>query len=136
MDHPRPDPVPRSIAAVAGLVAGAWGLAVTELVASLSPRLRPPVIDVGDRVIDRVPAAVKTWAIRWFGTGDKVALLVGISLVLSDSSPPSASTSRRLSRSRMRRPMRTRPAALGVTAPAPVARRSPAFTRASNSRGS
>ena len=75
--------MPRSIAAVAGLVAGAWGLAVTELVASLSPRLRPPVIDVGDRVIDRVPAAVKTWAIRWFGTGDKVALLVGISLVLA-----------------------------------------------------
>ncbi len=40
------------------------------------------MLDVGDRVIDRVPSALKDLAIAWFGTNDKVALLVGIGLVL------------------------------------------------------
>ncbi len=76
-------PVPAPIAAVAGLVGGAWGLAVAELAAAVSPRLSSPMVDVGDRVIDRVPAPVKTLAISWFGTNDKLALLVGISVVLA-----------------------------------------------------
>lgn len=62
---------------------GAWGLAVAELAAAVSPRLSSPMVDVGDRVIDRVPAPVKTLAISWFGTNDKLALLVGISVVLA-----------------------------------------------------
>ena len=50
--------------------------------AATSERLRSPVIDVGDRVIDLVPAAIKDLAIALFGTNDKIALLVGIGLAI------------------------------------------------------
>jgi DMSO/TMAO reductase YedYZ molybdopterin-dependent catalytic subunit len=40
------------------------------------------VIDVGDRVVDNVPPPVKDLAISLFGTADKVALLVGIGVLL------------------------------------------------------
>ena len=68
---------------LAGLVSGAGGLAVAEVVAAASPRLRSPVLDVGDRAIDAVPAPVKRLAIEWFGTNDKLALLVGILAVVA-----------------------------------------------------
>jgi len=45
-----------------------------------------PVGAVGARVIDRVPAAVKRWAISLFGTTDKVALQVGILILLGFAS--------------------------------------------------
>jgi DMSO/TMAO reductase YedYZ molybdopterin-dependent catalytic subunit len=69
--------------AVAGLVAAAAGLAVAELTSAASDRLQSPVLDVGDRVVDSVPNSVKTLAIDWFGTNDKVALLSGIGAVLA-----------------------------------------------------
>ena len=68
--------------AVAGLVAAAAGLAVAELTSAASDRLQSPVLDVGDRVIDGVPNSIKTLAIDWFGTKDKLALLTGIGVVL------------------------------------------------------
>jgi len=40
--------------------------------------LQSAVLDVGDRVVDSVPNSIKTLAIDWFGTKDKVALLTGI----------------------------------------------------------
>jgi DMSO/TMAO reductase YedYZ molybdopterin-dependent catalytic subunit len=67
----------------AGVVAGAAGIAVAELIASLSRQVQSPVLDVGDRVIDRVPAWLKNLAIDWFGTNDKIALLVGIGSILT-----------------------------------------------------
>jgi len=45
--------------------------------------MRSPVLDVGDRVIDRVPTWLKDLAIEWFGTNDKQALLAGIGAVLA-----------------------------------------------------
>jgi DMSO/TMAO reductase YedYZ molybdopterin-dependent catalytic subunit len=66
-----------------GLVAATVALGVAELCSAASPALRSPVLDVGDRVIDAVPVPVKELAIAWFGTADKVALLVGIGLVLA-----------------------------------------------------
>jgi len=45
--------------------------------------LRSPVIDVGNKVVDLVPASVKDLAISWFGTNDKAALLVGIGVVVA-----------------------------------------------------
>jgi DMSO/TMAO reductase YedYZ molybdopterin-dependent catalytic subunit len=76
---PPPGPRPsRWRGALAGLVAAATALAVGELVAGLSKRLSPPVITVGNRVVDAVPRQVKDLAIEWFGTNDKKALLVGI----------------------------------------------------------
>jgi DMSO/TMAO reductase YedYZ molybdopterin-dependent catalytic subunit len=44
--------------------------------------LLSPVVAVGDLVIDRVPPPVKDFAIRFFGTNDKIALLAGIVLVV------------------------------------------------------
>jgi len=44
--------------------------------------VRSPVVSVGDRVIDAVPAGVKDWAISAFGTADKAVLVGGILVVL------------------------------------------------------
>lgn len=63
-------------------MSAAFGLGVAELVAGLSARLRSPILDVGDRVVDGVPVWVKDVAIDLFGTEDKTALLVGIGALL------------------------------------------------------
>ena len=67
----------------AGLVAAAAGLAAAELASAASNTLQSPVLDVGDRVVDSVPNSIKTLAIDWFGTKDKVALLTGIGGVVA-----------------------------------------------------
>jgi hypothetical protein len=70
-------------AAAAGVVAVGAGLALGELAAGfLSPSVSP-VTAVGGAVIDGVPPAVKDWAIGLFGTADKLALLVGMGLVIA-----------------------------------------------------
>jgi DMSO/TMAO reductase YedYZ molybdopterin-dependent catalytic subunit len=74
---------PWLIGAVSGLIAGAVGLGVAELVAATNTALQSPVLDVGDRVVDGVPNSVKELAIDWFGTNDKIALLVGIGALLT-----------------------------------------------------
>ena len=65
-----------------GLLAAATGLAFGELVAGFSRSLRSPVVSVGDRVIDQVPRGLKIWAIRTFGTSDKVVLIWSILIVI------------------------------------------------------
>src|SRR5262245_35165676 len=67
----------------AGVVSAVAGLAVAELTSAASDKLQSPVLDVGDRVVDSVPNSIKTLAIDWFGTKDKVALLSGIGVVLA-----------------------------------------------------
>src|SRR4051812_15852315 len=66
-----------------GLVAAGAGLAAGEFVGGLSRSLRSPVLSVGDRVIDHVPAGLKQWAIRSFGTSDKTVLLWTIVIVIA-----------------------------------------------------
>ena len=80
-----PDHVVRRLArgSIAGLAAAATGLAIAEVVAATSKTFQSPVLDVADRVVDGVPQQVKRLAIRWFGTNDKVALLVGIASILA-----------------------------------------------------
>ncbi|MEZ5229300.1 MAG: molybdopterin-dependent oxidoreductase [Acidimicrobiales bacterium] len=73
----------RRSAALAGVASAAFGLGVAEFVAGWSRSLRSPIVDVGDRVIDHVPASVKDLAIDLFGTNDKQALLVGIGVALA-----------------------------------------------------
>ncbi|NNE94559.1 MAG: molybdopterin-dependent oxidoreductase [Acidimicrobiales bacterium] len=73
----------RRSAAMAGIVSAGLGLGVAEIAAGLSRTLRSPVIAVGDRVVDLVPAPVKDVAIDLFGTNDKIALLVGIAVTLT-----------------------------------------------------
>lgn len=70
------------LAALTGLLAAFVALAVAELVAGILGG-RSPVIAVGDFVVDNVPAWLKDLAIRWFGTNDKTALLVGIYVTLA-----------------------------------------------------
>ncbi len=77
----RAETVSRGI--LAGIVSAVVALGVAELVASISSSWRSPVIDVGDRVVDLVPSPVKELAIDWFGTADKVALLIGIGVLLA-----------------------------------------------------
>ncbi len=88
---PAPDPVapadrhrgPRSLAALAGLLAAAVALGVAELVAGLVGPASSPVIAVGDAAIARVPESVKAFAIRTFADDDKVALVVGTLVVVA-----------------------------------------------------
>jgi len=78
--HPAPR-LGRQRPAAAGVVAAALALGVGELVAGLVPGAGSPVVNVGNAVIDAVPAPVKELAISIFGLADKIALIVGILLL-------------------------------------------------------
>ncbi|MEV7970435.1 molybdopterin-dependent oxidoreductase [Sphaerisporangium sp. NPDC088356] len=69
-------------AALIGVVAGAVALGIGQLVAGLLNPKASPVIAVGDAAVDRTPAALKEWAIRTFGSNDKLVLIAGIIVVL------------------------------------------------------
>ncbi|MFD7080494.1 molybdopterin-dependent oxidoreductase [Streptomyces sp. NPDC059918] len=69
--------------AVCGLVSACAGLAVAELVSAAVRPEASPVTAVGGAVVDRTPVGVKEWAIREFGTADKLLLALGIILVLA-----------------------------------------------------
>ncbi len=72
-----------ALAALTGLLAAATALAVAELVAVAVRPQAGPVVAVGGAAIDRTPVAVKDWAIRSFGTNDKLVLQLGILAVLA-----------------------------------------------------
>ncbi len=65
------------------MVAGFAALAVAELVSAAVRPEAGPVVAVGGAAIDRTPSAVKDWAIREFGTSDKLVLQWGILTVLA-----------------------------------------------------
>ncbi|WP_328306556.1 sulfite oxidase [Streptomyces sp. NBC_00442] len=71
------------LAALSGLLAGFAALAVAELVSAAVRPESGPVIAVGGAAIDRTPPALKDWAIRHFGTNDKLVLQLGILGVLA-----------------------------------------------------
>jgi DMSO/TMAO reductase YedYZ molybdopterin-dependent catalytic subunit len=71
------------LAALSGALAGFAALAVAEVVAGGTRPQAGPVVAVGGAAIDRTPAAVKDWAIRHFGTDDKLFLQLGILAVLA-----------------------------------------------------
>ncbi|MFE9539687.1 molybdopterin-dependent oxidoreductase [Streptomyces sp. NPDC006691] len=71
------------LAALSGLLAGYAALAVAELVSAAVRPQASPVVAVGGAAIDRTPPAVKDWAIRHFGTNDKLVLQLGILAVLA-----------------------------------------------------
>ncbi|MFD9092834.1 molybdopterin-dependent oxidoreductase [Streptomyces collinus] len=72
-----------ALGALSGLLGAFGALAVAELAASAVRPEAGPVVAVGGAAIDRTPAAVKDWAIRHFGTDDKLVLQVGILAVLA-----------------------------------------------------
>ncbi|MFF2852495.1 molybdopterin-dependent oxidoreductase [Streptomyces sp. NPDC058001] len=71
-----------TLGAFSGVLAGFASLAVAELVSAAVRPQASPVVAVGGAAIDRTPAAVKDWAIRNFGTQDKLVLQLGILAVL------------------------------------------------------
>ena len=83
------DQMKRSWSAFAGIVAGALTLGVATLLAGLMTRTGlasgtpSPVIAVGGAFVDRTPSWMKDFAISTFGTNDKLALFVGMGLVLT-----------------------------------------------------
>ncbi|WP_144122045.1 molybdopterin-dependent oxidoreductase [Catellatospora sichuanensis] len=68
---------------IAGVASAAVAVGLGELVAVWTGPRSAPLIAVGGTVIDAVPEPVKGAAISVFGVYDKVALLVGTSLLLA-----------------------------------------------------
>ncbi|BDV32050.1 molybdopterin-dependent oxidoreductase [Microbacterium terricola] len=68
--------------AVAGVASVALGAGIGELVAALFVPSASPVAVIGGALIDAAPSWAKDAAIALFGTADKIALVVGIALVL------------------------------------------------------
>jgi DMSO/TMAO reductase YedYZ molybdopterin-dependent catalytic subunit len=69
-------------AVIAGLASAAAGVGLAELAAALIAPRASPLLVVGSLVIDLAPRWVKDLTIALFGTGDKVALLVILGIVL------------------------------------------------------
>ncbi|MGC5344947.1 molybdopterin-dependent oxidoreductase [Streptomyces sp. DT171] len=72
-----------ALAALSGLIAGFCALCVAELVSVLVRPEAGPVAAVGGAVIDRTPPALKDFAVRNFGTNDKLVLQLGILVLLA-----------------------------------------------------
>lgn len=70
------------LSAAVGVLAAVVTLAVAELAAQFVAAASSPLFAVGSLVIDIVPPWVKETAIALFGTGDKIALLVGLALLV------------------------------------------------------
>ncbi len=75
-------PVPRRFAALAGLVAGGLAVTIGMLIAAIT-EVVSPIDAVGSEVIDRSPRWLKEFAIREFGTDDKLVLRIGIISILA-----------------------------------------------------
>ena len=77
-------PAPRAVrlAALCGVLAAGVTFGVGQLVAGIVSPSASPLVVVGDAVVDRVPAGVKEFAIRTFGTNDKTVLLSTIAVVV------------------------------------------------------
>jgi DMSO/TMAO reductase YedYZ molybdopterin-dependent catalytic subunit len=79
----------RSWSALVGIVAGALTLGVATLLAGLETRTGlatgtpSPVIAVGGVFVDHTPPWLKNFAVSTFGTHDKLALFVGMAVVLT-----------------------------------------------------
>ena len=72
----------RLCAALAGLLAAALALGVGDLFAGLFRDAQLPRDAVGAEFIDRTPIWLKNFAVEQFGTNDKVALRVGMLVVI------------------------------------------------------
>jgi len=67
---------------ILGVVAVGAGLAVAQLLSSIKSGLNGPIVSIGNRVIDYVPASIEKFVIRIFGVNDKLALVIIISVVV------------------------------------------------------
>jgi DMSO/TMAO reductase YedYZ molybdopterin-dependent catalytic subunit len=81
-DRPRSATL-RALAALAGLLAAGFAIAVGDFVAGFFRNVQSPRDAVGSEFIDHTPAWLKDFAIDQFGTHDKTALRVGILIVIA-----------------------------------------------------
>ncbi len=63
---------------LAGLLAAAAGVAVSEAIAALLSGVTSPLLAVGNRAVDATPRQLKEFAIETFGTKDKPVLITGV----------------------------------------------------------
>jgi len=68
---------------VAGLLAGAAGLAAASAVAAGLAGVTSPLLAVSNTAVDLTPRPVKEWAVSTFGAADKAVLLGGVLVVLA-----------------------------------------------------
>ena len=73
----------RIVGGAIGLVSAAVALGVGHLIAGIVAGTSSPVIAVGSTAIDASPEWLKSYAIRTFGTNDKIVLVAGIGLVVA-----------------------------------------------------
>ena len=69
--------------ALAGLLSGAVGVCVGFLIAGLTGPVGSPVVAVAELSIDLSPPPVKNFAIKEFGSHDKLVLQIGVLVVLA-----------------------------------------------------
>ena len=81
-DSPKPRGIPTPLASLAGVAAVVLGAGIGELTARLIAPTASPFATIGGALIDSAPAWAKETAIALFGTADKIALVVGIALVV------------------------------------------------------
>ncbi len=74
----RPTIAVRALGGLAGLLAGASAVAVSEAVAALLTGVTPPLLAVGNRAVDATPRPLKEIAIETFGENDKPVLIGGV----------------------------------------------------------
>jgi len=90
------DRLPSRLQAAATVtVAAIVAVGVGELAAGLVQDWQSPIEAVAESVIDRSPSSVTRFGIRTFGTNDKLALVVGICLLLAVVAPLLGLASRR-----------------------------------------
>ena len=75
--------VRRGAGAVVGLLAAGVALGTAELLAAVFGPGSSPIVAVGGAAVDASPEWLKSFAIRTFGEGDKLVLLIGIGVVLA-----------------------------------------------------
>ncbi|MGP3706676.1 molybdopterin-dependent oxidoreductase [Gordonia paraffinivorans] len=68
---------------ISGVVAAGAGLAAGEIAAIPVSPDASPYFAVGSSVVDHSPEAVREWAIETFGVADKVALFLGMGLLIA-----------------------------------------------------
>jgi len=68
----------RAMAALCGVLAGALGLGIAELIAGLVPGAPSPVLSIGALLISLQPPNAKQLVVDLFGTNDKAVLSLAV----------------------------------------------------------
>jgi hypothetical protein len=71
-----------ALARLAGPLVVLLALGIGQLLAAFVTPAASPVVAIGQAAIDASPQAIRSWAIRVFGTADKDVLVAGILVVL------------------------------------------------------